>query len=203
MPLKKGKPVLIREPEAGEQIRPIFEDIKESLGIPHVNVIFQAYAAHPLFLQLHWKAVKPIVESQEFFKLAERVRAEAYTRMHNYFSIPDLCARMTDLSFSAGARHELTDVVELFNYNNPLLLLLASAQMQAFDKVVGRVSQVHPALHPVYKQKPVLVEEESAPSATKKIFEDMKRTLAVPVVNTDYRALARWPDFLHDYWAVL
>ena len=110
---------------------------------------------------------------------------------------------MTDLSFSAGARHELTDVVELFNYNNPLLLLLASAQMQAFDKVVGRVSQVHPALHPVYKQKPVLVEEESAPSATKKIFEDIKRTLAVPVVNTDYRALARWPDFLHDYWAVL
>jgi hypothetical protein len=131
------------------------------------------------------------------------LRAEAYTRMHNYFAIPDLCERMTDLSFSTGARHELTDVVELFNYSNPLMLLLATAQMQAFDKAVGRQIAVHPALHPVFKERPVLVEEESASSPTKKIFEDIKRTLNVPVVNTDYRALARWPDFLRDYWTLL
>jgi hypothetical protein len=68
---------------------------------------------------------------------------------------------------------------------------------------VGRLSPVHPASHSVYQKKPVLVEEESAPSPTKKIFEEIKRTLNVPVVNTDYRALARWPDFLRDYWALL
>src|SRR5262245_60986507 len=157
MPLKKGRPVLIREHEATEDVKPIFNDIKEALGVPLVNVIFQAYAAHPKFLELHWKAAKPVVETHEFFTLAERLRAEAYTRMHNYFAIPDLCARMTDLSFSAGARHELTDVVELFNYNNPLLLLLAAAQMQAFDKTVGTATQTRPALHPVIKEKPVLV----------------------------------------------
>jgi Halocarboxylic acid dehydrogenase DehI len=203
MPLKKGKPVLVHEHEAGERVKPVFDDIKASLGVPLVNVVFQAYATHPQFLELHWKAAKPIVESEEFFNLAERLRAEAYTRMHNYFSIPDLCERMTDLSFSAGARHELTDVVELFNYNNPLLLLLVAAQMQAFDKAVGRQNPVHPASHLVYAQKPVLVDEEKAPSPIKKVYEDIKRTLAVPVVSTDYRAMARWPDFLADYWAVL
>ena len=203
MPLKKGKPVLVREHEAGERVKPVFDQTKEAFGVPYVHPLFQAYAAHPQFLELYWKAVRPIVETQEFFKLAERLRAEAYTRMHNYFAITDLCERMTDLSFSAGARHELTDVAELFNYSNPLMSLLATAQMQAFDKAVGRQTQVHPALHPVFKQKPVLVEEESAPSPIKKIFEDIKRTLDVPVVNTDYRALARWPDFLRDYWALL
>lgn len=203
MALKKGKLVLIREHEAGARVRPIFDQIKEAFGVPYVHPLFQAYAAHPQFLELHWNAAKPIVGTQEFFKLAERLRAEAYTRMHNYFAIPDLCERMTDLSFSAGARHELTDVVELFNYSNPLMLLLGIAQMQAFDKAVGRQTNVQPALHPEYKEKPVLVEEENAPSPTKKIFEDVKRTLNVPVVNTDYRALARWPDFLRDYWALL
>lgn len=203
MPLKKGKPVLIREHEAADDIKPIFADIKEDLGVPHINVLFQAYAAHPKFLRLFWRAMKPIVETQEFFGLAERLRAEAYTRMHNYFSIPDLCARMTELSFSAGARQELTYVVELFNYNNPLMLLMTAAQMQAFDKPVGRPKETHLASHPVFTHKPVLVEEQYAPSSTKKIFEDIKRTLAVPILNSDCRALARWPDFLNDYWNLL
>lgn len=204
MPLKKGKPVLIREHQASEHVQRIFQEIKETLGVPHVNVVFQAYAAHPRFLELHWQAARPMLQTQEFFKLAERLRAEAYTRMHNYFSIPDLCARMTDLTFSSGARNELTDVVELFNYNNAPLLLLMAAQMQAFDKAVGRESETAQiAIHPVYKEKPVLVEEENAPSPTRKVYDDIKRTLGVPVVNTDYRALARWPDFLRDYWALL
>jgi hypothetical protein len=203
MPLKKGKPVFMREHQADEGRQLIFQQIKEALGVPHVNLVFLAYAAHPKFLEMWWRAAKPILESQEFFTLSERVRAEAYTRMHNYFSVPDLCASMTDLSFTVGARHELTDVVDLFHYNDAPLLLLLAAQMQAFDKPVGGKRESTPATHPVYREKPVLVEEETAPTPTKKIYDDIKRTLGVPVVNTDYRALARWPDFLREYWSVL
>ena len=203
MPLKKGKPVIIREQQADERTRAILHEISEALGVPHVNLVFLAYAAHPQFLEMHWRAAKPLLETRQFFSLAERLRAEAYTRMHNYFSIPDLCARMTDLSFSAGARHELTDVVELFNYNNTPLLLLMAAQMQAFDKAIGGQGDIAEASHPVFKEKPVLVEEETAPAPTRRIYDDMKRTLCTPVVNTDFRAMARWPDFLRDYWAAL
>src|SRR5207248_929146 len=35
------------------------------------------------------------------------------------------------------------------------------------------------------------------------IFEEMRRALNLPVVNTDYRAFARWPDFLREYWKAL
>jgi hypothetical protein len=37
----------------------------------------------------------------------------------------------------------------------------------------------------------------------KRIYQEMKRTLNLPVVNTDYRAFARWPDFLREYWNAL
>lgn len=203
MPLKKGKPVIIREQQADARTQAILHEISETLGVPHVNLVFLAYAAHPQFLEMHWRTAKPMLQTQQFFSLAERLRAEAYTRMHNYFAIPDLCARMTDLSFSPGARHELTDVVELFHYNNAPVLLLMAAQMQAFDKAIGGRGETGEASHPVFKEKPVLVEEESAPAPTKKIYDDMKRTLGTPVVNTDHRAFARWPDFLRDYWAAL
>jgi hypothetical protein len=204
MPLKKGKPVLVREHQADGFVREIFQQMRGVCGVPHVSVVFQAYAAHPKFLELHWRVAKPLLETQEFFSLAERLRAEAYTRMHNYFRIPDLCAQMTDLSFSPGARNELTDVAELFHFQNPVLLLLMAAQMQAFDKAAGREGEgTRPASHPEFNEKPVLVEEETASGAVKKIYDDIKRTLGVPIINTDFRALARWPDFLREYWTVL
>src|ERR671922_534395 len=77
MPLKKGKPALVGEQEAEGSTREIFSEIKQALGVPHVNLVFQAYAAHPRFLELHWRATKPILGTQEFFQLADRLRAEA------------------------------------------------------------------------------------------------------------------------------
>ena len=50
---------------------------------------------------------------------------------------------------------------------------------------------------------PIFVDEEMAPAPTRKIFDELKRTFGMPVVNSDYRALARWPDFLQAYWDVL
>jgi len=41
------------------------------------------------------------------------------------------------------------------------------------------------------------------PAATRKIYEDIKRTLGAPFLNTVYLSLARWPDFLSAYWESL
>ena len=205
MPWRKGNKLkVVREEEAQGRVAEIFREVKEALGVPHVNVIFQAYAAYPEFLERLWEAAHPLVQSREFFELADRIGAEAYTRMHNYFPIPDLCAEMTARGLSAAARQELTGTVELFHYNNPPLLLLAAAQLQAFEMRVGRAGQpTPPAEHPVFPEKPVLVEEQQAPPPTRRIYDDIRRTFGLPMVNTDYRAFARWPDFLEVYWTAL
>jgi len=209
MAANKDKPKLVPEEQATGRVAEIYQEIKQTLGVPHVNLIFQAYGAYPLFLELHWKAFKPLLATSEFFSMAQRLRADAYTRMHNYFKIPDLCERMTELSFKVGARHELDQVVELFHYNNPPLLLMVAAQLEAFDKPVGGAQPPSgpqkgaAATRQVFEQKPVLVEDNAAPPATRKLFDEIKRELNLAVLNTDYRAFARWPDFLSVYWAVL
>ena len=205
MPLsRKRRLPVIREGDASGRTLEIYQEIKSSLGVPHVNVIFQAYGAHPRFLDMMWKLVKSAIETREFFSCADRLRAEAYTRAHNYFSVPDLCDRVREIQFSSGAQHELTDAVELFHYNNPLLLLIAALLLQAFEDGPAEQRRAETgADHPVFTQRLVKITEEAAPGSTRKVYDDMKRTLGVNFINTDYQAFARWPDFLNMYWSAL
>jgi hypothetical protein len=204
MPWRKGRKLkMVPEREATGKTLEIYRQIKRALGVPHVSVIFQVYGAYPRFLELHWQAFQPVVETQGFFVLGERLRADGYTRMHNYFKVPDLRTRMAEAHLSPGAREELADVVELFHYVNPLLLLLVAAQHQAFGRRIGELQTVHAPEHPVFVGNPLLVEEEASPPEVKEIYDDIHRTLGLPILSTTYLALARWPDFLETYWSVL
>ena len=205
MPLsRKRRLPLVREADAAGRTLEIYQEIKTALGLPLVNVIFQAYGVYPRFLELMWKTMRPAVETQDFFRFADRLRGEAYTATHNYFSIPDLCSSIREVHFSVGAQHELTDAVELFHYNNPLLLLIAATQLQAFeDGPTHHRTAPGGASHPVFSQKFVKIAEDVAPLPIKKIYEEMKRVLGVSFINTDYQTFARWPDFLTLYWNAL
>jgi hypothetical protein len=202
---KRGKLLLVREKEASGRTGQIFQEIKQALGVPFVPVVYQALAAYPEFLEQHWRAFAPLVTTNQFFHLGDRLRGEGYTRMHNYFQIGDLCAPLNEMSFSEGAKHQLGDVIDLFNYVNPLPLVIVSAQLLAFEQPIGTAPNGDPgrADHPRFPEPPVLIEENAAPPPVKRIYEEIKRTLNLPVVNTDYRAFARWPDFLREYWKAL
>jgi hypothetical protein len=204
MPERRGKLKLVREREADARTREIFGELRQALGIPFTPVVYQALAVFPKFLDLHWRAFAPLLATEPFFQLAARLRGEAYTRMHNYFQIGDLCEPLTEMSFSEGAKHQLGEVIELFNYANPLLLVIVSAQLLAFEQPIGQSKNGHGRVdHPHFLDRPLLIEEESASVPVKRIYQEMKRTLNLPVVNTDYRAFARWPDFLREYWRAL
>src|SRR5437764_14786037 len=115
----KGKLTLVRESEASGRTSQVFAEVKAALGMPYVSLLYKAYAAYPKFLDLHWQAFKPVVERQEFFDLAGRLRAEAYTRMHNYFRLPDLCVQLTEESFNPGAQPELNRLTETLHAHQP------------------------------------------------------------------------------------
>jgi hypothetical protein len=205
MPLsRKRRLLMVPEAEASGRTLEIFQEIKQSLGVPHVNLIFQAYAPYPRFLDLMWRSLHPAIETREFFRASERLGAEAYTRAHNYFVVPDMCDPIRAINFSSGAQHELTDTVELFHYNNPPLLLIAAVLMQGFeDGPANRRTVESGADHPVFARKPTTITDGAAPAPIRKVYDDIKRTLGVSFVNTDYQAFARWPDFLNLYWSAL
>lgn len=205
MPWRKGNRLkLVAENEASGRTLEIYSEIKQTLGVPQVNAIFQAFAVYPKFLDLFWQAMQPVAETQQFFHLGNRLRAEAYTRAHNYFLVPDLCSSAPAQRLSTEAQQALSETVDMFHYLDPLLLLLAVALMQAFEKPVGQPHRESvPAEHPIFLYRPALMGEESAPLQTKAVYEDMKRTLDVPVLSTAYQAFARFPAFLESYWSVL
>jgi hypothetical protein len=194
----------VREADASGRTLEIYQEIKNALGVPHLSAIFQAYGAYPRFLDLMWTSLHPVLETGEFFEHAGRLRAEAYTAMHNYFVVPDLGNRIRQIQFFTGAQQELTNVVDLFQYNDPLILLITAVQLQAFEDapVAVRVGR-NGADHPVFTQKPVMLTEEAASAPVRKIYEEIKRSLRVSFIGLDFQSFARWPDFLSLYWNAL
>jgi Halocarboxylic acid dehydrogenase DehI len=201
---KQRRILLAPETEAQGRVLEIYRELRIALGVPHVSLLFQAYGAYPTFLEAHWQAIKAMLATAEFFQFGDRLRAEAYTRAHNYFAVPDFRTQVEQLQLTEGACHELGEIIELFHYNNPLLLLIAAAQTRAFDEpVLIQRESVRPSDHPEFGQKPCSVPERTATAQVKKIYEDIKRTLGIPFVNSDYRALGRFPDFLETYWSAM
>jgi halocarboxylic acid dehydrogenase DehI len=204
MSWKKHKLRLVKEGEAQGRTAEIYDEIRETMGTPAVNMMFQAFASLPEFFELFWKSAKPTLETQEFFSFSERLGAEAYTRVHNYFPVPDLRTKIAEMRFSPGAQSEILQVVDLYHYNYAVLLLLSGALEQAFENPGSAHSQgTRPALHPMFTARPILVDEEVAPAPTRKVYDEIKRTLGTPFLNTCFLNFGRWPDFLKTYWDCL
>jgi hypothetical protein len=204
MPWNRNKLNLVSESEAKGQTAQIFADLKDTLGIPHVSMVFRVLASLPHFFPLFWKAAKPMLETGEFFTAGEQIRADAHSRMLTRFSVPDLRAKLTEMDFTRRAQEEVKDVVELYEYVNPVLLLNMAALMEGLEQPAGAPRHgTLPAQHPSHPGRPILVDERLAPEPTRRLYDDIKRTMGTPYLNTSYITFGRWPDFLREYWSSL
>ena len=206
MPWRKGNKLpLLSEAQASDAVREIYFEVRARLAVSFTPTLYQAYGNYPQFLAEHWRRFRPLLDAQPFFRLAGRLRADAYTRAHSYFRVPDLCADITAQHFSEGAREELTETVELFQFVDSAMLLVAAAQLRAFDGRVGppAAASVQPAETTENERHVILIPYEKAPAPTRRLYDDIKRCLELPYLDLDYQAMARWPDFLRDYWQVL
>lgn len=202
MPWRKGNRLrLVTEEEADDATRRIFAEIKKTLGLPFLKLFYPALAVYPPFLRLHWAAVRPIAGSQELFAAADRLRADAYTRAHNYFRMPDLSSHQRPM-LAGDNVVDVGAIADFYHYFEPLLLLLACYQIQAIEGVAG-----DPKVRPTPQPPPAppappscLIDECSAPAALKKQYEEIRRGLAVPFVNPEYCAFACRPEFFSPYW---
>ena len=194
----------IAEEAADPETRRLLAEIRQALGLPALTVFYPALAAYPQFLQLHWKVTGPVLSTGNFFACGDRLRADGYTRAHNYLRIPDLCARLEESSLSAAARRELASTLDLFHYCNPLLLLLFAAQIQALEGPIGESEEIvrRPPL-PIFSERPLFIIEENASVQVRRRYDEIRRVLDLPYVNPEFEAMARYPDFLQLYWELL
>lgn len=202
MPWKQGNRLpVVAESAANESTRRVYGEVKQALGEPTLSLFYSALGAYPEFLQMHWRLFGPLARSQELLAMAGRLRADAYTRAHGYLRIPDLRSRLQELTSSETAPQELTAKLEMYHCREAALLLLFSAQMQALDGPVGRNFQPTPAEPPEFAHEMPIAEAEN--ESVRRICREIRRGLQLPYLNSEYQALARWPEFLSAYWDVL
>jgi hypothetical protein len=193
---------LVTESEAPAPTRQIFDEMRNWLGISAVPKLYQAYAAFPEFLQLHWQAFRPAVETRQFFLLGARLAAECYTRAHNYFEVRNLASN-DPLSAGSDAL-PLAQVLDYYQYLDPLLLLIAAAQMQAFEGPIGQRPAIpQPGLHPCFPIAPPLLSDAEATPAVHRIWDERRRMLELAFISDEHRALACCPRFYEEYWLAL
>ena len=208
MKWKRGSRLkLVSEAEASPPICAIFDEVRHSLGVSTVPILYQAYAVVPKFLELHWEAFRPALSTRMFFHMGERLAAEAYTRAQSYFAIPDLRSlREDDRASEAGdpAISSLLGTLAYYQYVDPLLLLITAAQMQAFDGVVGSLNaRVESGLPNAMARAPELAAEEHAGAALQRIWEERRRTLNMAFVPEEHRAAAMWPRTYQQCWTAV
>lgn len=199
---------LVRESEAtDERAREAFRDIKNALRVPLVTLIFQAWAAQPRFLDITWRRLRPNVLTADFAASAARI--EALVREGTAaWPVGDHAAQLRGRAISEAEVARMREIVDLFAQVNPKLIVLACAVDGALAGLpIGGVGTKGPHREDE-RERPrefrgvrfSLVEERDAPPRVRAIYEDMRATLKLPFIETEYKAMASYPDWLEVWW---
>jgi len=118
---------------------------------------------------------------------------------------PDLIVRrLAAIGYAPREIDQIRAAIEVFSHGNfPYLLAATAARRlleghQPAEKVEAQPFEGRHA--PSLDVPFVLMEVHHADQDTRAVYDDIKQTLHLPFVNTDYRALARWPSYFSLAW---
>jgi hypothetical protein len=195
---------LVEDDQAQGRVRAIYHDIKRTMAVPVVGDIFRAFAAFPSFLEVVWWEVKPLVGSEAFEGLADRIRAHALACARQHCYVPDHAKALASLGIDEAGVARVRAVGELFYQTDPRLLVVATAVRESLTTgAVGRSIRGHHLrrrIEPSGLASLPLVSPASASEDVWRAFDEVQTTLGVPFVPADFRALALWPDYLQLAW---
>lgn len=194
----------VREQDADGEIAAIFSDLRVTLDVPFVNLIWRHIATIPGGLAWMWKLSKPLYISPDLEKAAIELRAG--------LSLPGIEPLSDTVLNCVGVdqmhRATIASLIDDYNHanaNNFLALLAARAVLageslpgaaaatshtcQAFSRSPGRPSHVVPHL---------LGLSELPPTVLSLVMEldTFARIRPNDAVASLYRHLAHWPPFL-------
>jgi hypothetical protein len=194
------------EYRAEGELKEAYEDMKSVLQVPWMGVVTMAYAHYPHFFARLWQGLKPLCASHAFVASARTLRAEIEDAVGR-LSPPPLVERLHALGYSEHELDDLRAVPEMRSHGNYLYTLITTGARYLLEggELDGKTN-VEPfeGRHAPPPRVPlVLMEEHHVDAGTRTVFAEIKATLGLPFVNTDYRALARWPSYFALAWADL
>ena len=189
--------------QASEQIKPIYEDIKSTLRVPIVNLIFRTLANYPDYLEQLWKHFSPSLRSNSFEQEADNLREKA------------LLEPVPNSSNTDWEKLEDLEKLRAFNdtifYVLPKLLLITTAFDETTFRTIreqrghstaatGDETQEIPQGVAEGTAKVEMVDPEKAQERVKNCFKSIKEQHGHPLVSSYFRGLGNWPDFLEEAW---
>jgi hypothetical protein len=182
-----------------------YDDMKRVFQVPWMGVVTMAYAHYPNFFETLWQGVRDLCASRPFVEGCLDNRAFVESEVAK-LEPPTIGDRLDEMGYAPREIENIKETIEVFSHGNQpyvVLATLARYLLEAGDMLgVARNPEAAPPYAgrhaPGFDVPFVLMEAHHADSPTQGVYEDIKRVLDLPFVNTDYRALARWPS----YWAM-
>lgn len=202
--MSAGDPVpAIGEAEASGDTAALFADIRATLGVGVVNLIWRHIATIPGALPWAWSAVRPLYVEGVIEAEAERFRERM--RLLDLPRVPSevLASVGIDVAALAGVK----TVLATYDRSNTMNLLALSALLASLDSDAALVGQVGsgPAGGVEGALPKLLAEADVAPETWALVLRlnmlgerDEGRVIA-----SMYRHLAHWPGVLGLIWALL
>lgn len=188
------------------ELKARYEDMKAVLRVPWMGVVTMSFAHYRAFYDALWQGARPLCASHEFTDACRRLRHSVEQKV-SALGPPPLRKRLEQIGYAQRELQEIDESIEVFSEGNFPYLLLATLARLLLEGEELRTShgigiQTGPT-SPRTVGRLVLMEYHHADAATRLVFDDVKTVLGLPFLNTDYRALARWPSYFALAWADL
>jgi len=194
-------PEPVSELKAEGDIQRVYHEIRQSLRVTGVNLNFRTWAAFDKFLPAVWDELRPNVETSLFADAAQDLREMALRSAESFR--PSESDSHPPLGESRS--YQIRAALELYDAINPKLLVLTSAVLQALqgERIAGVAGADPPKIargEPAKMYAMEMEDEKPAEKVLRRLFKDIRKTLSLPRINSDYRTLALWPDYLARAW---
>jgi hypothetical protein len=174
--------------------------------VPWMGVVTMSFAHYRAFYDALWQGARTLCASRDFTDACHRLRHLVEEKV-SALGPPPLRERLAQIGYAQRELREIDESIEIFSEGNFPYLLLATLARLLLENGELHTSQdisikTGPSL-PRTVGKLVLMEYHHADTSTRRVFDDVKTALGLPFLNTDYRALARWPSYFALAWADL
>jgi hypothetical protein len=187
----------VLEEHAEGDLKGIFEDIKRTFRVPFVSLPFGVLAAEPDFLRVAWRQLHTNAQTLYFEEQADEIRRYAVSSMSE---IGELRTPASDGNISR--------VLSAFHYVNPKILLGVSALRASLlgqlpRTVVLPTAQKRQIVPGIAADMPSisLADPQTQDERLLRVFDEIRSVSPSGMVDTEYRALAAWPEYLEGAWS--
>jgi hypothetical protein len=201
--LRFSKTKHVDEYEARGDIERVYHEIRQTLRVTGVNLNFRTWARYEKFFPLMWDVIQPNLETRPFENAADSVRAEA-VRFAERLGRLDAAS---SVHLGESQAYQIQAALHLYHYINPKLLVLTSAVRLALNGEHTEQSSIEGVKIEFVergipgKMYPMeMVSDDPEDEYVRDLFNDIKQTLSLPSINSDYRTLALWPTYLQAAW---